>query len=230
MKLLFVEDDENFARVLISYLEDKGHEVMYTDNGMTGLELFKANLFDICILDVMLPLKDGYQLAREFREIHRHIPIVFLTAKNMKADIVRGFLSGADDYLVKPFDAEILHLKLKALHTRMNKGEDLPLNVFAVGKFRFYLMSRELVWDNQKILLSPRESQLLELFCMAPDGVVDKKGALTSLWNSDNYFNSRSMDVHIVRLKKKLAADPNVQIVNMFDKGLKLFVKSSILE
>jgi len=224
IKILLVEDDPNFGSILKSYLELNDFEVILKSDGKQGLSAFKSELADICILDVMMPEMDGFTLAREIKKTNSQIPFIFLTAKTLKADMLEGFQAGADDYITKPFDSEVLLYKLKAVLKRnaQTEDEEADLKDFQIGKFTFNYPLRTLTLANKIQQLSPKEARLLRMLCTAKDGILTRKEALEKIWTADNYFNGRSMDVFIARLRKYLKADPSVEIVNIHGNGFRL--------
>ena len=224
-KILLVEDDPNFGTVLKDYLSLNDYDVTHAEDGLEGLLAFKNDEFDICILDVMMPKKDGFTLAKEIREINKDVPIIFLTAKTMKEDVLKGYQSGADDYLNKPFDSEVLMYKIKAILQRkentMSPEEDK--HEFEIGEFKFDSKLRQLVHKNgESRKLSPKENKLLKLLAIYKNDLLPRELALTKIWRDDNYFTSRSMDVYIAKLRKYLKLDPNVEIVNIHGEGFRL--------
>jgi DNA-binding response OmpR family regulator len=228
-RVLLVEDDPNLGNLLLEYLQAKEYDTTLATNGKEGLTQFKNNVFDVCIFDVMMPIMDGFTLAREVRKLDAETPIVFLTAKSMKEDTIEGFNAGGDDYLTKPFSMEELLLRLKAI-LRRTKNQTLTnsdQNNFEVGnyKFDFNLQKLEVGGNAQK--LTTREAELLKLLCINVNDVLDRTFALKSIWHDDNYFNGRSMDVYIAKLRKYLREDPNLEIVNVHGKGFKLLVKNT---
>jgi DNA-binding response OmpR family regulator len=229
-RVLLVEDDPNLGNLLLEYLQAKEYDTTLATNGKEGLTQFKNNVFDVCIFDVMMPIMDGFTLAREVRKLDAETPIVFLTAKSMKEDTIEGFNAGGDDYLTKPFSMEELLLRLKAI-LRRTKNQTLTnsdQNNFEVGnyKFDFNLQKLEVGGNAQK--LTTREAELLKLLCINVNDVLDRTFALKSIWHDDNYFNGRSMDVYIAKLRKYLREDPNLEIVNVHGKGFKLLVKNTL--
>ncbi|POS02862.1 response regulator transcription factor [Flavobacterium croceum] len=227
-KILLVEDDQNFGAILKDYLLLNEFEVVLAKNGMEGFEKFKKDTYDLCILDVMMPYKDGFTLAREIREKNKEVPIIFLTAKAMKEDVLKGYKVGADDYLNKPFDSEVLLMKIKAILQR--KAQDVkPENAqfeFQIGKFHLNSKLRFLTYPGQEpIKLSPKENELLRMLALFEDDLMPREMALTKIWRDDNYFTSRSMDVYIAKLRKYLKEDPNVEILNIHGEGFRLVVK-----
>ena len=229
-RVLLVEDDPNLGNLLLEYLQAKEYDTTLATNGKEGLTQFKNNVFDVCIFDVMMPIMDGFTLAREVRKLDAETPIVFLTAKSMKEDTIEGFNAGGDDYLTKPFSMEELLLRLKAI-LRRTKNQTLTnsdQNNFEVGnyKFDFNLQKLEVGGKSQK--LTTREAELLKLLCINVNDVLDRTFALKSIWHDDNYFTGRSMDVYIAKWRKYLRADPNLEIVNVHGKGFKLLVKNTL--
>ncbi len=227
-KILLVEDDQNFGSILKDYLMLNDFEVTLAKNGMEGYEKFKKDIYDLCILDVMMPYKDGYTLAKEIREKNKDVPIIFLTAKSMKEDVLKGYKVGADDYLNKPFDSEVLLMKIKAIIQRKS-GESKSENVqfeFIVGKFHLNSKLRFLTFDNEEpIKLSPKENELLKMLVLHENDLMPRELALTKIWRDDNYFTSRSMDVYIAKLRKYLKPDPSVEILNIHGEGFRLVVR-----
>jgi len=224
VKLLVVEDDPNLGTILSEFLEAKGYETTLRTDGEKGFEAFSADNFDCCILDVMMPVKDGFTLAREIRRLNKSIPVVFLTAKSMKQDTLEGFRSGGDDYVTKPFSMEELLLRLRAIlrRTRPDGGDAAADEVFAVGGYAFDYLQQTLIKDGEKQKLTSKESQLLRLLCLNINNVLERSIALRNIWDDDSYFNSRSMDVYIAKLRKYLRDDPAVEIINVHGKGFKL--------
>lgn len=224
-KILIVEDDTNFGNILKEYLSLNDYEIALAKNGIEGFEKFKKEAFDLCILDVMMPYKDGFTLAKEIREINDLVPIFFLSAKHLKEDVLKGFKVGADDYLTKPFDSEVLLAKIKAILSRSNTPASLPEDVFEFqfSAFSFNSKLRFLNYNDQKpIKLSPKESQLLKLLVLHVNDLLPREVALNKIWRDDNYFTSRSMDVYIAKLRKYLSADKKVQILNIHGEGFRL--------
>ena len=228
-KILLVEDDQNFGAVLKDYLTVNNFEVELARNGMEGFEKFKKSPFDLCILDVMMPYKDGYTLAREIREKNKDIPLIFLTAKALKEDVLKGYKVGADDYLNKPFDSEVLLMKIKAILQR-KENEVKPNQTkidFVIGEYHFNSKLRQLKFqDNDPVKLSPKENELLKLMAIHENDLMPRELALNKIWRDDNYFTSRSMDVYIAKLRKYLKADQNVEITNVHGEGFRLVVKN----
>jgi DNA-binding response OmpR family regulator len=227
-KILLVEDDQNFGAVLKEYLILNDFEVTLAKNGMEGFEKFKKDNFDLCILDVMMPYKDGYTLAKEIREKNKEIPLIFLTAKSMKEDVLKGYKVGADDYLNKPFDSDVLLMKIKAImHRKATEVKtDLTKFEFEIGKFHLNSKLRYLTFGNEEpIKLSPKENELLKMLILHENDLMPRELALTKIWRDDNYFTSRSMDVYIAKLRKYLKVDENVEILNIHGEGFRLVIK-----
>lgn len=229
-RVLLVEDDPNLGNLLLEYLQAKEYDTTLATNGKEGLTQFKNNVFDVCIFDVMMPVMDGFTLAREVRKLDAETPIVFLTAKSMKEDTIEGFNAGGDDYLTKPFSMEELLLRLKAI-LRRTKNQTLTnsdQNNFEVGEYKFDFNLQKLEVGGKAQKLTTREAELLKLLCINVNDVLDRTFALKSIWHDDNYFNGRSMDVYIAKLRKYLREDPNLEIVNVHGKGFKLLVKNTL--
>lgn len=227
-RVLLVEDDPNLGNLLLEYLQAKEYDTTLATNGKEGLTQFKNNIFDVCIFDVMMPVMDGFTLAREVRKLDAETPIVFLTAKSMKEDTIEGFNAGGDDYLTKPFSMEELLLRLKAI-LRRTKNQTLTnsdQNNFEIGEYKFDFNLQKLEVNGKAQKLTTREAELLKLLCINVNDVLDRTFALKSIWHDDNYFNGRSMDVYIAKLRKYLKDDPKVEIINIHGKGFKLLVNS----
>jgi two-component system, OmpR family, response regulator len=230
-RILLVEDDPNFGSILRDYLMLNDFDVVLAKNGMEGFEKFKKENYDLCILDVMMPYKDGYTLAKEIREKNKDVPIIFLTAKTMKEDVLKGYKAGADDYLNKPFDSEVLLMKIKAIIQRKTSEvkTDIAQFEFKIGDFHLNSKLRFLTFKNEEpIKLSPKENELLKMLANFENDLMPREMALTKIWRDDNYFTSRSMDVYIAKLRKYLRPDENVEILNIHGEGFRLVVKKSI--
>ncbi|WP_136666840.1 response regulator transcription factor [Flavobacterium sp. H122] len=227
-KILLVEDDPNFGSILRDYLTMNDFEVTLAKNGMEGFEKFKKDEYDLCILDVMMPYKDGFTLAKEIREKNKEVPLIFLTAKTMKEDVLKGYKVGADDYLNKPFDSEVLLMKIKAIIQR--KASEIKADTakfeFEIGKFHLNSKLRFLTFPgDEPVKLSPKENELLKMLALHENDLMPRELALTKIWRDDNYFTSRSMDVYIAKLRKYLKQDENVEILNIHGEGFRLVVK-----
>jgi two-component system OmpR family response regulator len=223
IKILLAEDDSNLGNLLRNYLTAKNYETSLYINGNLALDGFSRGVFGLCILDIMMPEMDGLTLAKEIRNANPEIPIIFLTAKNQKEDILEGFKSGADDYITKPFSMEELLYRIEAILRRtsnisVNKKEDSYL----IGGYSFDPRKQLLVYRDQSTKLTTKESELLELLCRHGNEILERNFALKTIWIDDNYFNARSMDVYITRLRKYLRKDPSVNILNVHGKGYKL--------
>ena len=226
-KILIVEDDPNFGSILKDYLRLHSYDVTLAKNGIEGLEKFKKISYDLCILDVMMPFKDGFSLATDIRSANEEIPLIFLTAKSLKEDVIRGFKIGADDYLIKPFDSEILLLKIKSLFKRKlssNKNNIDKLE-YEFASYKYNSKFRELRYKNDKpIKLSPKEGKLLSLLLNNINDLTTREEALIKIWNDDNYFTSRSMDVYVTKIRKYLSKDSRIKIENIHGKGFKFSI------
>ncbi|PUZ22091.1 DNA-binding response regulator, OmpR family, contains REC and winged-helix (wHTH) domain [Chitinophaga costaii] len=226
-KILLAEDDTNLGMVLKNYLELNDYDVELSRDGILALAAFRREKFDICLLDIMMPNMDGFKLAEEIRDVDPDIPLFFLSAKTMKEDIIQGYKLGADDYISKPFDSELLLLKIKAILKRnqelSNKEEDL--HEFQVGRYHFNSRLRSLEHDGQTQTLSPKENELLRMLCEHKNDLLPRELALKKIWGSDTYFNGRSMDVYIAKLRKYLKDDTHIEIVNIHGNGFRLVVQ-----
>jgi len=229
LKILLAEDDVNFGSILKSYLELNDFEVSWKTNGKLARTEFFQMTFDICILDVMMPEMDGYTLGREIRTSAPNMPIIFLTAKTLKEDMVQGFELGADDYITKPFDSEILLLKIKAVIRRNQQQgaakESFP-EEFKIGQYVFNYKQRYLSLAGNKQGVTPKEAELLKMLCETGDEILPKKEALMKIWGDDSYFTARSMDVFMARIRKYLKDDPRVEILSVHGNGYRLINKT----
>ncbi len=224
MKILLAEDDPNLGTILKAYLEAKGFGVKLFVNGEDALKAYLKEPFEFCILDVMMPVKDGFSLAKDIRKIDKNVPILFLTAKNMQEDVIEGFKIGADDYLTKPFSMEELLLRINAISRRAvsEKNKESQKTFFQIGKYTFDFSRQILSIEGEDLKLTSKESSLLKMLCDRMNDVLDRSLALKRIWMDDNYFNARSMDVYIAKLRKYLKKDPNVELLNVHGKGFKL--------
>lgn len=224
-KILLCEDDQNLGLVLKNYLELNDYEVTLERDGRLGLAAFQREKFDLCLLDVMMPNMDGFKLAEEIRDINPDVPLFFVSAKTMKDDIIQGYKLGADDYITKPFDSEVLLLKIKAI---LKRNEDLnkeAINVeYDLSGYHFNPRLRELTIAGKTQTLSPKENELLKMLAEYKNDLLPREIALKRIWGSDTYFNGRSMDVYIAKLRKYLKEDPNIEIVNIHGNGFRLVV------
>ena len=227
--ILLVEDDINFGDVLKSYLEMHDFNVTLAKDGVIGLDAYRNGEFDLCIFDVMMPRKDGFTLAKDIRENDDEMPIIFLTAKTLKEDVLKGFEIGADDYIAKPFNSEELLFRIQAILKRSKQAPDPreEIKEYNIGDYHFNFPVRILTYQgDQKYKLSPKEAQLLRMFCMYMNEVLPRSEALSKIWGEDNYFTARSMDVFVTKLRKYLKHDDNIEIVNIHGNGFQLLVKS----
>lgn len=223
IRILLAEDDTNLGSLLRNYLAAKNMETSLFPNGRLALESFAVKQFDLCILDIMMPEMDGLTLAKEVRKINPDIPIIFLTARGQKDDILEGFRTGADDYITKPFLMEELMYRIQAVLKRTT-GSQAPKkeDQYTLGKYTFEPLKQLLVYADESVKLTTKESELLELLCQHGNEILERNYALKSIWIDDNYFNARSMDVYITRLRKYLRKDPSIKILNVHGRGYKL--------
>ncbi|HXK82319.1 MAG TPA: response regulator transcription factor [Bacteroidales bacterium] len=224
-KILLVEDDINFGTVLKSYLEMNEYEVTLVADGAQAVPTFRKNSFDLCVLDVMLPNKDGFSIAVEIRKLDEGIPLIFLTAKSLKEDILKGFQVGADDYLTKPFDSDVLMHKIKAILRRNKDNIDNLPEIITIGPYKFDHSLRTLTGFDKVYRLTPRESDLLKMLYQHKNHVLDRNHALKNIWGDDNYFNARSMDVYITKLRKYFKPIDGIEINNVHGSGFILVIK-----
>jgi two-component system, OmpR family, response regulator len=222
-KILLCEDDPNLGSVLKNYLELNDYDVLLERDGRLGLAAFQREKFDLCLLDVMMPHMDGFTLAEEIRDVDPDIPLFFLSAKTMKEDIIQGYKLGADDYITKPFDSEVLLLKIKAILKRneeLNREQDNK--EYSMSSYHFNPKLRQLSHSDKMQTLSPKENELLKMLCEHINDLLPREQALKKIWGSDTYFNGRSMDVYIAKLRKYLKDDPTIEIVNIHGNGFRL--------
>ncbi|NSW46338.1 MAG: response regulator transcription factor [Bacteroidales bacterium] len=222
--ILLAEDDDNLGMLLQEYLNAKGFKTDLFANGEAALKAFKNSSYDLCLLDVMMPLMDGFTLAKEIRIINEKIPIVFLTAKSLKNDVVEGFKIGADDYITKPFSMEELLFRVEAILRRTKGLIVQEKTTFNIGDYVFNSDTQELIYKDKVINLTTKESELLLLLCQNINQVLDRNFALKKIWLDESYYNARSMDVYITRLRKHLSEDPRIEIMNVHSKGFKLII------
>ena len=222
-KILLCEDDTNLGMVLKNYLELNDYDVILERDGRLGLAAFQREKFDICLLDVMMPNMDGFTVAEEIRDINPDVPLFFLSAKTMKDDIIQGYKLGADDYITKPFDSEVLLHKIKAILKRNEEIHREEVNAeFDMGKYHFNPRLRELTVNGKVQTLSPKENELLKMLAEYKNDLLPREAALKRIWGSDTYFNGRSMDVYIAKLRKYLKEDSKLEIVNIHGNGFRL--------
>ncbi|HKK43676.1 MAG TPA: response regulator transcription factor [Bacteroidales bacterium] len=223
-KIFLVEDDLSFGSVLKSYLEINDFIVEWVDDGKYAIEHFRKGVFSICILDIMLPHVDGFTIANEIRQINTDVPIIFLTAKKLKDDVLKGYGAGGDDYITKPFDTDILLAKIKAILARRD-SQSASKDIYEIGKFIFNSKLRTLTIGDDEKKLSPKEAQLLELLALNPNSLISRELALKKIWGADDYFTARSMDVYITKLRKFLSEDPEINIKNIHGAGFQLIIR-----
>lgn len=226
-KILLVEDDQSFGLVLKDYLMMNNYDVTLATDGEEGLKAFTEEEFDLCLFDVMMPKKDGFSLAEDVKKIDRNTPIIFLTAKNMREDILKGYQIGADDYITKPFDTELLLYKIKAILQRSTNVETEEQEQFKISNTFFDSMLRQLKVNNEiEYKLSPKENELLKLLCLHRNDFMPRDVALRKIWKKENYFTARSMDVYIAKLRKLLKEDEGLEIINVHGEGFRLLIKN----
>ena len=224
LKILLCEDDENLGMLLREYLQAKGYQAVLCQDGEVGYREFAKGKFDIAVLDVMMPKKDGFTLAQEIRQTNTEIPIIFLTARALKDDILEGFKIGADDYITKPFSMEELVLRIEAILRRVHGKKAKDATVFRIGRFVFDAQKQLLTIGEKQTKLTTKENELLALLCAHSNEILQRDFALKTIWIDDNYFNARSMDVYITKLRKHLKDDDQIEIINIHGKGYKLIV------
>ncbi|MFM7020962.1 MAG: response regulator transcription factor [Aquirufa sp.] len=224
--ILLAEDDPNLGLLLSEFLKKKGYEVSWAQDGDQALDFFVKGHFDLCVLDVMMPKKDGFSLAKDIRATHLDVPIIFLTAKSMEEDTLQGFKVGADDYLTKPFSMDVLVARMEAVLRRMKSDKSLPAlaDEIALGDFMYYPAKMRLVLKGNEQKFTPKENELMKLLCENLGRPVSRSYALKLIWGDDTYFNARSMDVYMTKLRKLLKEDPRVQLINLHGEGFRLSV------
>ncbi len=223
-RILLAEDDDNLGMLLKEFLSAKRYDVKLYSNGEQALKAFKKDNFDLCVFDVMMPAMDGFTLAKEIRIMNADVPIIFLTAKSLKSDVVEGFKIGADDYITKPFSVEELLFRIEAILKRTKGLLTQDKTIFNIGNYTFNAELQELSINKQTVKLTTKESELLHLLCQHVNNTLDRNYALKKIWLEDNYFNARSMDVYITRLRKHFSQDSRIEIMNVHSKGFKLIV------
>jgi len=226
-RIFLVEDDLSFGAVLKSYLEINDFEVDWVDDGQHAVDQFTKACYDICILDVMLPNVDGFTIGTEIRKINTGIPILFLTAKNLRDDVLKGYRIGADDYITKPFDTEVLIFKLRAILKRQSGVQTKESDFYQIGNYLFDYKLRTIEHNTSKQKLSPKEAELLKMLCDNQNELLPRETALKKIWGDDGYFTARSMDVYLTKLRKLLTEDPSVEIRNIHGSGFMLEIKKS---
>lgn len=228
LRILLCEDDENLGMLLREYLQAKGYVTELCSDGEAGYKAFLKEKFDMCVLDVMMPKKDGFSLAQDIRQANAEIPIIFLTAKTLKEDILDGFKIGADDYITKPFSMEELVFRIEAILRRVRGKKNRETSSYKIGSFTFDTQKQILSRGEIQTKLTTKESELLGLLCNHANEILQRDFALKTIWIDDNYFNARSMDVYITKLRKHLKDDENVEIINIHGKGYKLIVPDAV--
>jgi two-component system OmpR family response regulator len=223
-RVLLLEDDANLGLVLQEHLKLNGYEVTLCKDGEEGTRALSGSRYDLCLVDVMMPKKDGFTFAREVRAAHDEIPLVFLTARSLKEDRIEGFRIGCDDYITKPFSVEELQLRLEAVLRRARPRDTVEATVFEIGKYRFDALKQTLSMDGFERKLTGREADLLRLLCQHMNRTLSRERALGELWGDEGYFSGRSMDVFVSKLRKYLKDDPGVNIISIHGKGLRLVV------
>jgi DNA-binding response OmpR family regulator len=225
VKILLAEDDNNLGNLLCDFLKAKGYHTVLAANGEEAFNLFVKGIYNLCLLDVMMPVKDGFTLAKEIRKINDSIPIIFLTAKSMKDDTLQGFSVGADDYITKPFSMEELLARINAVLRRsVGDNEKQEETKFKIGNYTFDYQKRQLSYGNEEQRLTSKENELLRLLCINEGKVLERTYALKAIWEDDNYFNARSMDVYIAKLRKHLKKDEKIEIMNVHGRGFRFVV------
>ena len=223
-RILLCEAEESLGMLLREYLQAKGYAAELYLDGEAGYRAFTHGHYDMCLFDVMMPKMDGFTLAKEIRLVNQEIPIIFLTAKNLKDDILDGFKVGADDYLTKPFAMDELVFRMEAILRRGKGKSKKAQTVFQLGKYTFDSQRQLLTIGDDNTKLTTKESELLALLCAHANQVLERELALKTIWIDDNYFNARSMDVYITKLRKHLKSDPKIEINNVHGKGYRLIV------
>jgi len=225
--ILLVEDDHNFGSVLKAYLEINDYMVNWVDDGRYAIREFNEGKFDICVLDVMLPNVDGFTIAQNIRRLNKSVPFIFLTAKTLKEDVLKGYAAGADDYITKPFDSEVLLWKIQVILNRIKPEESMIAKteeIYSIGIFQFNYLERLLTGPEKTIRMSPKEAELLKLLCQYKNQVLPRELALKSIWGDDNYFTTRSMDVYITKLRKYLKSEKRAGIINIHGNGFRFLI------
>jgi two-component system, OmpR family, response regulator len=231
LKVLLAEDDKNLGEILKNYLDAKGFITTLCIDGESAINAFLKEIFDFCILDIMMPVKDGFMVAKEIRKKDKKVPILFLTAKSMQDDILKGFQLGADDYITKPFSMEVLLMRINAITRRARTSEKSTKvnNAYKIGNYKFDNIRQVLEINNSEYKLTSKESELLRLLCENCNDVLDRSSALKEIWHDDSYFNARSMDVYITKLRKYLKEDNTIELINIHGTGFKLVGKIEVI-
>ncbi|WP_395785965.1 response regulator transcription factor [Aquirufa sp.] len=226
-EILLAEDDPNLGLLLAEFLKKKGYGVTWAQNGDEALDYFVKGSFDLCVLDVMMPKKDGFSLAKDIRATHLEVPIIFLTAKAMEEDTLQGFKVGADDYLTKPFSMDVLVARMEAVLRRTKTDKVIPslAEEISLGEFVYWPLKMKLIRAGIEQKFTPKENDLMKLLCENLGRPVSRSYALKLIWGDDTYFNARSMDVYMTKLRKMLKEDPRVQLVNLHGEGFRLSIE-----
>ncbi|MDR1004949.1 MAG: response regulator transcription factor [Prevotellaceae bacterium] len=224
LRILLCDDDENLGMLLKEFLQAKGYTSDLCTDGEAGNKAFLKNKYDLGVFDIMMPKKDGLELLKEVRTINPDFPVILLTAKNQNDDVTKGFKLGADDYIIKPFSMEVLTLRIEAILRRVRGKKTKESNTYKMGKFTFDTQKQILTGPGAPTKLTTKESELLSLLCAHANEILQRDFALKTIWIDDNYFNARSMDVYITKLRKHLKEDPSIEIINIHGKGYKLIV------
>ena len=230
LHILLCEDEESLGMLVREYLQAKGYDAELYLDGEAGYKAFMRTKFDMCLLDVMMPRMDGFTLAREIRMVNAEVPIIFLTAKNLKDDILEGFKLGADDYLTKPFSMDELVYRMEAILRRVKVKSTRAVTQYQLGKFMFDTQRQILSIGDKQTKLTTKECELLTMLCAHSNDVLERELALKTIWIDDNYFNARSMDVYITKLRKHLKDDPSIEINNVHGKGYRLIVPNLLAD
>jgi DNA-binding response OmpR family regulator len=225
--ILSVEDDKNLGIVIRDFLEMSDYQVILKENGKIGLDAFNKGVYDLVLLDIMLPMLDGFSVAEEIRKSNKEVPIIFMTAKTMKEDKFKGFRIGADDYITKPFSTEELQLRISAVLRTVKRNSNSRSAKYIIGNYTFDFTNHLLTSAASERQLTKREAELLNLLCLNMNNVLRRDVALKTIWGEDDYFMGRSMDVYITKLRKMLSGDPSISIVNIHNTGFRLEVKNS---
>jgi len=225
-KILLAEDDVNLGSVMRQYLDAKGYDVEHCLDGEDAFKSFMENEYDLCIIDVMMPKKDGFTLGKDIRRINSKIPFLFLTVRSMNEDILKGFEIGADDYITKPFNMEELLMRIEAILRRTGRLTESKQTIYQIGKYTFDSVRQTLRIGDKIRKLTTKENELLKLLASNMNEVVERNYALKLVWGDDSFFNARSMDVYITKLRKYLGDDPSVKIINVHSVGFKLITNA----
>ena len=224
VKILIAEDDVNLARTMSAYLSDKGYMVTHCTNGEDAYEAFCKDRFDLCLLDIMMPIKDGFTLAQDIRKNNHKIPIIFISAKNSPEDMIHGLNLGADDFIPKPFILELLYAKINAVLRRTYQKANEELQSLPIGKYTFFYTRQVLEFNGSERKLTSKEAELLFLLLSKRNEILERSFTLKKIWGDDSYYNARSMDVYVTKIRKYLKEDPNIDLINVHGVGFKLVI------